>query len=225
MVDNRGDLVPMYVVADESSSMIPYVDELNAGLGSLHASLLGEPMAAAKVRFSVIGFSHLVSVRTSLADLRELVELPALVGNGSTSYRAVFEELLTRLPQDVEALKAQGYTVHRPAVFFLSDGQPNSGEDWKAPYAKLTDRSITKAAPNIVAFGIGSVQAATILEVATKPEFAFVATPGVKIGPSITKFCTALTTSIIQSGLSLSTGDAELVIERPDCFRMAIDVV
>ena len=49
MADVRGQLLPIYMVADESASMEDSIDELNAGLASLHAALLAEPMAAAKV--------------------------------------------------------------------------------------------------------------------------------------------------------------------------------
>ncbi|GAB7182732.1 VWA domain-containing protein [Kitasatospora sp. Ki12] len=225
MADNRGNLIPMYVVADESGSMTPVLGELNAGLASLHRALLAEPMAAAKVRFSVLGFSNGVDVRMSLADLRQEDELPVLSSTGGgTSYRAAFTALLTRIPQDVQELKRAGYTVYRPTVFFLSDGQPNSNEDWASVHRQLTDRS-RGVAPNIAAFGIGAADASTILNVATEQNYAFVQIPGADIGAAITKFCSALTTSIIASGMSLASGNAELVVDKPEGFRMAIDVV
>ncbi|MEK8143911.1 hypothetical protein NKH18_24110 [Streptomyces sp. M10(2022)] len=76
MAENQGQLLPVYVLADESGSMHPYIGDLNAGLASLHRSLLGEPMAAAKVRFSVLGFANTVTERMVLADLRAENELP-----------------------------------------------------------------------------------------------------------------------------------------------------
>ncbi|MGA5820528.1 vWA domain-containing protein [Kitasatospora sp. NPDC094028] len=226
MADNRGNLIPMYVVADESGSMTPVLGELNSGLASLHRALMAEPMAAAKIRFSVLGFSNGIEVRMSLADLREEDELPVLASyGGGTSFRAVFDDLLTRIPRDVRELKKAGYTVYRPAVFFLSDGQPNSNEDWVSVHRKLTDRRSLPESPNIAAFGIGAADAATILNVATDRNYAFVQIPGADIGAAITKFCAALTTSIVASGMSLAAGSAELVVDRPEGFRMAIDVV
>ena len=94
MADVRGQLLPIYMVADESASMEDSIDELNAGLASLHAALLAEPMAAAKVRFSVLGFSDDVVVRLHLADVRRSDELPALESRGRTNYAEVFETLL-----------------------------------------------------------------------------------------------------------------------------------
>ncbi|WP_326558178.1 vWA domain-containing protein [Micromonospora sp. NBC_01796] len=225
MSETSGRVLPVYLVADESRSMSPVVDELNAGLTSLHDALLREPMAAAKVRFSVLGFSNDVIVHVALADLRAEGPLPRLSVRDGTSYGAAFSVLLDRIPADVRALKREGFSVHRPAVFFLSDGQPTDPGQWEEPYRTLVDRERTPTAPNIIACGIGDARAATILRVATRPEFAFVATPGVEVGLAIAEFCAALTKSVIKSGQALGGADAELVVERPDNFRMALDVV
>ncbi|MER5884620.1 hypothetical protein ABT160_12385 [Streptomyces sp. NPDC001941] len=225
MAETHGQLLPVYVLADESGSMAPHVGDLNAGLSSLHRALLGEPMAAAKVRFSVIGFNNSVTEHLILADLRAESELPHLSARGGTSYQAAFQALLRRIPQDVDTLKSQGYRVHRPAVFFLSDGQPTDGGAWVAVHRELTDRSVTKAAPNIVACGIGQAEAETMLSVATSSDFAFISVPGAQLGDSIAKFFTALTKSVVQSGNAVASGTPELVVERPEGFRMAIDEV
>ncbi|MCZ4120789.1 vWA domain-containing protein [Streptomyces sp. H39-S7] len=225
MSDNRGSLLPVYVLADESGSMTKHLGELNQGLQSLHNTLLGEPMAAAKVRFSVLGFSDDVVTRVELADLRRETQLPELVTRGTTSYEAVFTALLNRLPHDINRLKSEGYKVHRPAVFFLSDGMPNSGEDWKTPHRRLTDRGVTPAAPNVVACGIGQAAPAMMLEVATKQEFALVAVAGADLGTAISSFFLALTQSMVESGRSLANGNAELIVTKPEGFHMAIDEV
>lgn len=224
MPDNRASLLPVYMVADESGSMGPYLRDLNAGLASLHATLLNEPMVAAKVRLSILGFADTVVARLSNADLRESLRLPGLVARGKTNYGAVFHDLLNRIPADVSNLKAQGFTVHRPVVFFLTDGQP-SDQGWQGPYGTLTNRSVTPAGPNIVAFGIGKAEAKTIGEVATNPEYAFVAVPGANIGASIANFCSAFTQSVVESGRSMAGGASELIITRPDSFRLVNDVV
>ncbi|WP_229074322.1 hypothetical protein [Actinoplanes sp. DH11] len=224
MTGNRGNLLPVYVLADESGSMGRFMGDLNKGLASLHEALLGEPMAAAKVRFSVLGFAEDVQVRLRLADLRHEEELPALHARGWTNYQAAFAALRSGIPQDVAALKAEGYRVHRPAVFFLSDGQPSRG-DWQGEHRALVDPAVTHAAPNIIACGMGDVEANTVLSVATRPEYGFVAEVGVDLGSAIAKFCTALTKSIVESGRSLGSSQPELVVKQPEGFRMAIDVV
>jgi uncharacterized protein YegL len=193
---------------------------------SLHVALLGEPMAAAKVRFSVLGFANSVTERLVLADLRSENELPRLSAGGGTNYDAAFAALLERIPQDVLTLKSQGYKVLRPAVFFLSDGQPTCGDQWRQTHGRLVDRGVTGAAPNIIAFGIGGARAETILAVATQQQFAFVSRPGAQLGDAIAKFFTALTKSVVQSANALAAGEpAELEVEKPEGFRLAIDEV
>ena len=58
--------------------MSAYTGELNSGMVSLHEALRSEPMVAAKVRLSIIGFSDDVAVRMTLADLRTEERLPRL---------------------------------------------------------------------------------------------------------------------------------------------------
>ncbi|MFI2714185.1 hypothetical protein ACH495_29095 [Micromonospora sp. NPDC018662] len=224
MSGGRANLLPVYVMADESGSMTKVMGQLNEGLRSLHEALFGEPMAAAKVRFSVLGFSETVLEHLRLADLRYAEEMPELRPRGRTSYGAAFGDLRQRIPADVDALKAEGFTIHRPAVFFLSDGQPTD-QGWMEVHRQLTDPTVTKGAPNIVACGIGDAQAATIRQVATRDEYGFIANAGTEVGTSIARFCTALTKSIVESGRSLGSAQPELVVERPQGFRMAIDVV
>ena len=224
MPDTQGNLLPVYVVADESFSMSDYIRELNDGLVSLYEALRAEPMIATRVRLAILGFSDDVEVRLRLVDLRDVENVPRLRIRNNTNYQAVFTDLLTRIPHDVDMLKASGYLVHRPAVFFLSDGQPNNS-DWLEPRERLTNKTITQAAPNIVAFGIGDVMAETILQVATDEKFAFVAMSSTNIGTAIAKFFVALTRSIVQSGRSLTSPLPELVVAKPEGFRMSIDLV
>jgi uncharacterized protein YegL len=222
--DTRGHLLPVYILADESASMTDYANELNTGLVSLYEALRSEPMVAAKVRLSILGFSDDVEVRLSLADLRNEEGIPELKIRSTTNYDAAFRDLLTRIPSDIATLKGSGYLVHRPAVFFLSDGQP-SKSGWLEPHERLTNKATTAAAPNIIACGVGAVKAETILQVATQDQFAFVSIPGADIGAAIAKFFVALTASVVQSGRSLTSANPELIVEKPEGFHMAIDVV
>lgn len=224
MAGNSGNLLPVYMVADESYSMSNYIGNLNDGLTQLHSALMGEPMAAAKVRFTILGFSNDVQLRLAMADLRHEDKLPQLMARTQTAYGKVFEDLRARIPADVASLKGQGYTVHRPAVFFLSDGQPTDGDGWRKTRDQLVDRNVTTAAPNIIACGIGDVHPQTMLDVATQPDYAFVST-GSDLGAEIAKFCAALTKSIVKSGRTVGSAQPELVVERPQNFKMAIDVV
>ncbi|MEV7026352.1 hypothetical protein [Kitasatospora sp. NPDC093558] len=225
MAEIKGVLLPAYVLADESGSMGPYRDELSDGLVSLCEGLRAEPMVAAKLRLAVLGFSDDVQVRLAVADMRTETALPQVIIRGLTDYGAVFTDLLQRIPTDVQWLRGQGYKVHRPVVFFLSDGQPTDGDAWRHPHARLTDRALTPTAPNIIACGIGEAEAQTMLDVATRPEFAFMARPGVDIGLAVSEFFHSLTASLVASGRALNSERPHLVVNRPDQFTLAIDEV
>ncbi|MFR9800165.1 vWA domain-containing protein [Streptomyces sp. MS06] len=225
MAETKGVLLPTYVVADESASMGPYVGDLQGGVTSLCEGLRAEPMIAAKLRLAVLGFSDDVQVRLAVADMRTEVSVPRVEIRGMTGYRAVFDDMVQRIPSDVQWLRGEGYKVHRPVVFFLSDGQPSDGTDWHAPHAALTDRGRTPTAPNIIACGIGDAQAQTMVDVATRPEFAFVAKPGTDIGKAVAEFFQSLTASLVATGQALNSAAPRLVVNQPDQFTLAIDEV
>ncbi|MEU6798542.1 hypothetical protein ABZ907_43175 [Nonomuraea wenchangensis] len=225
MAETRGVLLPAYVVADESASMGPHHQALSAGLASLCNGLRAEPMIAAKVRLAILGFSDDVQLRQGLSDMRMVERLPVLAVRGATNYGAVFADLGRRIPHDIQWLKNEGYKVHRPVAFFLSDGQPTDGRHWHEPHRRLVDRETTPFAPNIIACGVGSARADTMLQVATRREFAFVALPSADIGTAIAEFFHALTASLVASGRALAGGEPQLVVTRPEQFRLAIDEV
>jgi uncharacterized protein YegL len=224
MDDVKGSLLPIYLVADESGSMTSVVHELNKGLEALLDELHLETMAAAKVRLCILGFSDSCRCLLELADLRNIEVMPDFRATGSTAYSSAFRELRDRIDRDVERLKAEGYLVNRPAVFFLSDGQPNGTDPWESALDDLRSESF-KRRPNIIAFGIGSARAATIARVASREEYAFVAASGTDTGRALANFCTALTKSVVSSGLAIASGRAELPVDRPEGFTMALDVI
>lgn len=202
--------------------MGPNIGELNDGLISLQDELQRESFAAAKVRFSVIGFSDTAFTYLEPADLRTAPRMPELTAQGLTSYCAAFEQLEYRIAVDMPNLKAQGFSVHRPTVFFLTDGLPNDRDDWRAVRARLLSQA---AAPNILSFGIGEADPVIVQELATKPHFALVAARGVDTGVAISEFITSLTQSVINSGNAVTAGSAQLQFERPEGFTLAVDVI
>jgi uncharacterized protein YegL len=221
-MEPRGTVLPMYFVADESGSMGAHIHELNDGLITLLDAMQVESFAAAKVRFSVIGFADDAVTYLEPADLRTLPHMPTFQARGLTSYQSAFDQIGYRISVDIPRLKGEGYQVHRPAVFFLTDGIPNGNEDWRAARNYLLSQP---AAPNILAFGIGDADAATIVEVATSQHYAFVASQGVDTGVAISEFMTKLTQSVIASGQALAGGAGELQLERPEGFSLAVDYV
>ena len=156
--------------------------------------------------------------------MRSIEVLPQFIIRGITSYGSAFRDLLSRIPRDVDQLKQDNYAVNRPVVFFLSDGQPTD-RDWRGPHRQLTDRESNRSAPNIISCGIGSARADTMVEVATRQEFAFVAVAGADIGRAISNFFQALTASLVSSGQAMASGQSTLILEKPNEFHLAIDEV
>ena len=221
----NGAVLPAYVLADESGSMRPREAELNNGVASLCGRLHAEPMIAAKLRLAVVGFAENVQVRVPLIDVRTLEAPPKMQIRGTTMYSKAFEWLAQQIPIDVGDLKAQGYQVHRPAVFFLSDGVPTDEPAWRGVHQQLIDRQITPTAPNIIACGIGQAEAAVISQVATRPEFGFITVPNCDIGQAISEFFHSLVQSLVQSSQTMETQTPHLVVTRPDQFLLAVDEV
>ncbi|GAA1674140.1 hypothetical protein GCM10009830_20630 [Glycomyces endophyticus] len=203
-------VLPFYVICDESYSMEDHIDALNDGLQKLHAAVGSDPVVADKTRFCIIGFSDDAEVLLELSDLSDVTSTKGLVVKGGTNYGAAFRLLRDTIDGDVANLKAEGCRVYRPAAFFLSDGQPNY--DWRSDFARLTDPS-WKSRPNIVAFGFGAVDESTIAEIGTFKSFIADNT----IGPAeaLHEFASALTKSIVQSGTSM-TNAGDVTLKVPD---------
>lgn len=225
MADKKGQIWLTYLVADESASMKKVVPQMNAGLESLIDAMASEGLARTMVRFSVVGFSDNVMEHLRAADFGEVENAPKLSSYRGTSYSAAFRDLYSRILLDVKSLQSRQYDVLRPAVFFITDGQPDKSEAqiWRSDLQQLKSETFAYR-PNIVAFGFGEVVPEVILEVATKSSYAFVA-PGEDIGRAVVAIFTELTRSIVQSGRGLTTGKAELVVRKPDQFVLALDVL
>jgi uncharacterized protein YegL len=204
-------VLPFYLVCDESSSMSGApVQAINDSLPNLHTEIGSNPVVADKTKFCLIGFNDQAQVLLPLSDLSLVSSIPGLNADGGTDYSCAFDLLYNTIATDVAQLKAKGDQVYRPAVFFLSDGQP--GDDWSAAYKRLTDPN-WPLHPNILAFGFGSVHAATLQQIATVR--AYIANG--KIGPeaALREFATSLIQSIVNSG-SKPTSNGALTLSVPD---------
>ena len=223
-------IFPLYLAADRSSSMSDHIDQLNEGLiGLLHAMQL-EPMGASKIRLSILGFSSDVEMPLRLADLRSVTEMPWFTARGITDYSLVFRELHGLLIEDVRILRADGFRVIRPAVFFLTDGKPTDSKgkqtsaEWPEELARLK-QGPKSVKPNIIAFGIGKADPGIILKIATNEDYALVSLGETRMSEALANFADSLTKSIVASGQALATGSTELPLTRPDGFRLAIDIL
>jgi uncharacterized protein YegL len=190
------EILPFYIVCDQSYSMTDHIETLNAGLAQLHAAVGTDPVVADKTRLCLIGFAGVATVLQPLCRPSDVVGLADLTTQEATSFGAAFTLLRDTIERDVDALKAQAHRVYRPAVFFLSDGHPTDPADWPAAFERLVDPE-WPARPNIIAFGIGDADAATIDRIGTFQ--AFMSQGGISPASALHGFARALTTSVVHS--------------------------
>jgi uncharacterized protein YegL len=205
-------ILPFYLVCDESGSMSGEpIKAINEALPKLHQEIGSNPVVTDKTRFCLLGFSGKAEILLPLSDLSAVTSIPALKASGGTDYAKAFDLLRQTINDDVNGLKAQGHQVYRPAVFFLSDGLPNSN-GWEQSYQSLIDPG-WRPHPNILAFGFGQADQKTIQQVATTKAFMADGT----LGPAdaLQEFAKSLIRSIVNSGTQSAadqSGGATLVM-------------
>ncbi len=215
-----GQVLPIYFVADESHSMrgAP-IAAVNQGLLDLRDEVARHPLIGKKVQFAIITFADTAEIRLGLSELGEELTLPTLTPRGrGTSYASAFEALRHAIPADVARLKARGYQVHRPSVFFLSDGQPTEKEErWQTALEALKDSGFRER-PNVLAFGVGEAEPAVIGQLASSPSFAFMMAEGVSTAGAIAEFATSMLNSMVSSAERLDRGEQTIEFEKPEGF-------
>ena len=227
--EGGAEVLPFYVVCDESASMSgESIAAVKAGIVELFRALNEDPVVDAKARVGIITFNDQASVLMPLTQLFQITQFPGCVASGSTSYAAAFNLLKTQIETDIPRLKSEGFRVHRPMVFFMSDGAPNA-EDWQSSLARLTDSSF-QFHPNIVSFGVAGAEPSVIKEVSTptsvgegkKQSFAFLAQDGVNPGDALREIMKFITSSIVGSARQ---DNPTMTIDKDQLAQMGVLVI
>ena len=215
-----GQVLPIYFVGDESHSMRgDPIAAVSHGLVDLRDEVATHPLIGKKVRFGIITFADTAETRLELSELSEDLVLPTLSTRGrGTSYASAFEALRHTIPADIALLKVSGFQVHRPVVFFLSDGQPTEKESkWHERLDDLKDPAF-KERPNILAFGVGDADPKVIQQLASSPTHAFMMREGVSTAGAIAEFAASMLHSMVSSAERLDHGEQTLEFEKPEGF-------
>src|ERR1700733_11296402 len=215
-----GQVLPMYFVGDESHSMAgDPIAAVNQGLVDLRDEVAKHPLIGKKVRFGIITFADTAETRLQLSELSEDLVLPTLAPRGrGTSYASALEALRQTIPADVALLKSTGYQVHRPSVFFLSDGLPTDKADkWRARLDELKDPGFRER-PNVLAFGVGDADPDVIRDLATSPGYGFMMTTGASTAGAIAEFASSMLNSMVASAERLDRGEQTIEFEKPEGF-------
>jgi uncharacterized protein YegL len=229
METERGKLLPFYLVVDVSYSM--QGSKLNA-VGQIVPTIIDAlakaPILSDKVRFALIDFSDDAQVRLPLCDLLdEHMVIPSLSVRGSTSFSAPLRLLRAEIESNIKQLKADGFAVHRPAVFFLSDGEPTEDDSvWQAAFSDLVfyDKASKQGFsmyPNVIPFGVDGADPRKLQQMihpatGAKPMRMFLADHGQDPGGAITSMAEILISSILMSGQSMAAGNSGILLPPDD---------
>ncbi|XVS65558.1 vWA domain-containing protein [Actinosynnema sp. CA-299493] len=178
----ESDVLPCYVVCDVSLSMTDHLDEVNAGLRELRGAVHADPPVAARVRVCVVGFAATPTVLQPLRPAAELTDLSGARPRTGTNFGPAFALLRETIAHDVVALEARGLRVHRPVVFFTSDGRPTDPATWPEAFAALADPAWPHR-PTVVAFGLGAVDRGTLDHIGTSR--VFLGQDGIRLGTAL----------------------------------------
>lgn len=207
--------LPVYLVFDVSASMGPFIGNLNEVLDMIIETLKANPVVADKVQLSVIAFSDRAYVAARLADVGETDRSPILSLGEGTAYGPVLKLLRETIPEDVRSLKAEGLAVYRPIVLFLTDGNPTDNIRWEEEL-HLLRKAVTR--PNIIAIGIGEVDPEILLQLASRPDLAFLSMPHVNRRALIRNFGNFAISVLLSFISSSSAGATRTDIPTPETF-------
>lgn len=220
--DDRYVVLPFWLVCDVSGSMSPHIGTLNQSLRDFRDSLAMSPVLADKVQFGVIDFSDNATEVIPLGDFSSAnLEGGQLRSRGGTNYGAAFTTLRQIIERDLAA-GAHLYRYFRPAVFFLTDGQPTD-QNWRDAFRDLTyfdhlSGQGFRSYPLFVPFGIGDADAATLAQLVHPQDRSvlFMANTGTTPSTAINKMTKAMLASMLASGRSALTGLPQHVLPTQD---------
>jgi uncharacterized protein YegL len=176
------DVLPCYVACDVSLSMTDHIDELNTGLREFRGAVHADASVADRVFCSVVGFGEKPQVVQSLLPMDALAELPEPAPSAGTNFGPLFTFLRSAIDRDVSALQRHRLVVHRPLVFFLSDGQPTDPVTWPSAFASLTDPAWPRR-PHVVTFGLGEADQEALDRIGTYR--TYLGRDGVRMGTAL----------------------------------------
>jgi uncharacterized protein YegL len=216
-----GSALPVYVVVDESVSDPEYLAALNDGLQNLGARLAATPEAADALRLALLGYAEDVGVRMPMTTVAAGGYVPRFAARGGARLSGVAEYLLDLIPRDIDRLKARGLTVSRPVVYLLCAGPVVDAGAWADGHRQLTDRTVFRYAPNVVACGVGAADPALVARLATRPELGFCAPARTPLGDAVVRYTDFLATGLARLALAHARGKGDTLMERPAGFRQA----
>jgi uncharacterized protein YegL len=202
-----------YLLVDVSYSMDGEpLRAVNQILPEVADAIEESPTLGDVVRVGAVDFADDAQTVVALDDVRNIKTLPTFTARGGTSYAAAFRQLKKDIERDMAQMKGDGYKMYRPAVFFLTDGEPTDDPGTlNAAYAELTDAGF-KARPNIIPFGVQKGMDKSLLDRwvypkpsdSGKPMRSYIYNGGGDAASAIKQIAEVLISSIVASANSVS---------------------
>ncbi len=203
-------VLPIFLLVDVSYSMLQddAIGAMNRSMPGLKEAIERDPTAGEMARISVITFSDTARTVLPLCDL-QYADIPPVAPEAGTNFAAAFQYTRQEIENGLCGL-GKGTRFYTPIVFFMSDGDDNSGLDWRNALHALTDRS-WKFRPEIVTFGFADARPEQLAAISTK--FAFIANNGSNPAEQVKEIIKALIGSIkVTSQSARSGGQPELTV-------------
>lgn len=161
-------IMPFYLICDCSGSMHGDLPTLQRDLQALVGDIASDSVASDTTMLSIITFGSAAKTLVPLTDPGS-VQVPPLPDMGGTNFGAALEEYNRAFNADFARITAEGSQLHRPCIFFLTDGQ--AGDSWEAKFDQLLGwdprtRTGNKLYPYIVAYGYRDADIATVKRLA-----------------------------------------------------------
>jgi uncharacterized protein YegL len=217
-------LIPVYLAVDESLAPTPSINAISDGVREILHVVASQPEIARLVRLGVLGYAGDATVRLPLQEVRPDLPVPAFIArSGRVRLAALFDQLRECIRNDVEALRAQTPSLRRPQVLLLSGGLPVEDRSWVGAHRALVDRDSQQSAPDIIACGVADANPQILVDIATRPELAFVAEHQ-DIDASLENFCAFVRRRVFEYGRAVVDGDQHALITGPEGFRPAAEL-
>lgn len=220
----RAKILPFYLTVDVSPSMREdgKIEAANNIVPLVADELAKNIIISNVVRFGLLDFASDARVVIPLGNLLDLEQIPNLEIRDDTSYGSAFTKLREVIEADFQQLNRDSYMVHRPAVFFVSDGEPmDAKESWQRAFAALTEydketKQGFRFYPNLIPFLVGQEsvrpEAQEVVRDIVHPKDImrpFIAREGADPAEAIARMASVLVQSIIQSGQSVVEEDED----------------
>lgn len=163
--------VPGLLVLDVSWSMQGDLASAGEALRRFTSKLRTKGIVSSAAWMGIVTFADTATTDLMLTRIADpATQLPAIEPRGQgTNFHAAFTEALARLRTDLPLLLTASNggrrQVFRPTIYFVSDGESNTGPDWRAALNEIKSREWH---PNVIAFGYRDAHRDAIREIASE---------------------------------------------------------